>query len=248
MEQKYKCNFPYVFLEECFDQISLPERMEGVNNIYCNNCSQYCSADYITLLNTSPEVMTIILNRGKGNIHDVEFDFPLRIDINKYVNFKNKSSLYDLIGVLVHTGGSDMSGHFFAFCKSNVDHNWYMYNDSFVSMCGDNYENDIKNKGLPYVLFYQNVDCINNSNQIFSLYFRYNGNDVYDRIELYFDVNRDELFSNVVQRLAQKYNNCNFNFLNVRYFIETNQGNQFIDFNKTVKDNNLSIYSNVIMN
>ena len=112
-------------------------------------------------------------------------------------------------------------------------------------MCSDNYEYEFKSIGLPYVLFYQNVDCINNmnnNNHIISLYFR----TTYG-CEIYLDANGDELFCNVIKRLAQQYNNCYCNFLNVKYYIQTLQGNQFIDFNKSVKENNLSHYSCIII-
>ena len=219
--------------------------MDGENSIYCNKCGHNSSALYSTRMHTCPEIITINLNRGKGLEFDVAFNYPLRIDISDYVNSKNKSTIYDLIGVLVHIGGSDMSGHFFAFCKSNIDHNWYKYNDSIVEKCSDNYEYEFKSIGLPYLLFYQNADCINNmnnNNQIISLYFR-TSNDC----EIYFDVNGNELFYNVIQRLAQKYSSCNCNFLNAKYYIKTGQRNQFIDFNKSVIENNLSSYSYIII-
>ena len=239
----YPNGFPCVYLDECFAQISLSELMDGVNSIYCNNCGKNSSALYTTKMHTCPEIITINLNRGKGIEFDVVFDYPLRIDISNYVNSKNKCTIYDLIGVVIHTGGSDMSGHFFAFCKSNIDHNWYKYNDSIVEKCSENYEYEFKNIGLPYVLFYQNVDCINNmNNQIMSLYFRTSNG-----YEIYFDVNGGELFFNVIQRLSQKYSNCNCNFLNAKYYIKTMQGDQFIDFNKSVKENNLWNYSFIII-
>ena len=243
--QSYPDGFPYVYLEQCFAQISLPELMDGPNCIYCNSCGKNSSALYTTKMHTCPEIITINLNQGKGIEFDVSFNYPLRIDIGNYVNSKNKCTIYDLIGVLVHTGGSDMSGHFFAFCKSNIDHNWYKYNDSIVEMCSDNYEYEFKNIGLPYVLFYQNVDCINNmnnNNQIISLYFRTSYGS-----EIYFDANGDELFCDVIKRLAQQYNNCYCNFLNAKYYTQSLQGNQFIDFNTSVKNNNLSHYSSIII-
>ena len=226
--KKYPNGFSYVTLQECFEQISYPEFMQGMNEIYCNKCCNTSTSLNQTFMNTCPEIMTIILNRGKGNEYDVEFDFPLRIDINNYVNFKNNGTIYDLIGVLVHIGDSSMSGHFFAFCKSNIDNNWYLYNDSIVSKCTDNYEYEIKNKGLPYVLFYQNINYINNNNNNFnnnncnemiSLYFRtQNGK------EIYLDVNSNDFFYNIIQLLAQKYNSNNFDYMNANYFINTFEG------------------------
>ena len=178
--------------------------------------------------------MTIILNRGKGNEFDVEFDFPFNINIKNYVHLKNQCTEYDLIAVLVHTGGSDMSGHFFAFCKSNVDNKWYLYNDSIVSECTSDYNNQIKNTGLPYVLFYQRRDYSssqnnNNSNDSIVLYFK-----TYDGKEVYLEANKNELFSNVIIRLAQNYNNVNWNAC---YYLGTIEGEQLIDINKTVMQN-----------
>ena len=239
LSNKYPKGFSYVYLEECFEDSSTTEELSGVNQISCNKCNQMSNAYLTTLSNTCPEIMTIILNRGKGIQFEVEFYFPLRIDIGNYVVSKDKNTIYDLIAVLIHTGTSDMGGHFFAICKSSIDHNWYLYNDSIVQMCSQNYEYEVRNKGMPYVLFYQNLDSIYNmNNNNIELYFRTkNGN------EIYFDVNNDEMFYNVVQRLSMKYSNCNFNLLNAKYYIETVQGNIFLDLKKTVKQNNLSIYS-----
>jgi ubiquitin C-terminal hydrolase len=244
-----------VNLEDCFKELCQPEYMQGENKMYCNNCGIQSDAKYFTKMNNCPEVMTIILNRGKGNEFDVEFDFPFRIDINNYVIYKNRCTIYDLIGVLVHTGGNDMSGHFFAFCKSNIDNNWYIYNDSFVSKCDDNYAYKIKNTGLPYVLFYQNIDCINNNNtnnnsnsninnndEMITLYFKtINGK------EIYLDVNSNDSFGKIIQILANKYNNNYYDYMKSNYFIITLEGKQYLDINKTVKENNLSNFSYIII-
>ena len=239
--KEYPTGFPFVHLDECFKENEKAEKLSGLNRMYCNNCKTNSEAYTSNKYTTCPEVMTIILNRGKGIEFEVEFNFPLRIDINNYVVHKDKSTIYDLIGVLVHTGGSDMSGHFFAICKSNIDHKWYLYNDSIVQMLSENYEYEIKNSGLPYVLFYQNLDCLYNNENHIQLYFRTTNN------EIYLDVNYDELFGNVIQRLSMKYSNCSFNLLNANYYVETVNGNQLLDYNKTVKQNNLSIYSYIFI-
>jgi hypothetical protein len=217
--------------------------MQGENKMYCNNCGLQSDAKYFTKMNNCPEIMTIILNRGKGNEYDVEFDFPLNINIKNYVHLKSQCTEYDLIAVLVHTGGSDSSGHFFAFCK-NVYGKWYLYNDSIVSECNSNFNNQIKKTGLPYVLFYQRADSLssqnnNNSNDKILLYFK-----TYDGKEVYLDTNKNELFSNVIIRLAQKYNTINWN---ARYYLGNIKGEQLLDLNKTVLQNNLCNYSNIIV-
>ena len=242
LARKFPNGYICVNLEDCFKELCQPEYMQGENKMYCNNCGFQSDAKYFTKMNNCPEVMTIILNRGKGNEFDVEFDFPFNINIKNYVHLKNQCTEYDLIAVLVHTGGSDMSGHFFAFCKSNVDNKWYLYNDSIVSECTSDYNNQIKNTGLPYVLFYQRRDYSssqnnNNSNDSIVLYFK-----TYDGKEVYLEANKNELFSNVIIRLAQNYNSVNWNAC---YYLGTIEGEQLIDINKTVMQNNLCNYSNI---
>ena len=242
LARKYPNGYICVNLEDCFKELCQPEYMQGENKMYCNSCGIQTDAKYFTELNNCPEVMTIVLNRGKGNEYDVEFDFPLNINIKSYVHLQNQCTEYDLISVLVHTGTSDMSGHFFAFCKSNVDRKWYLYNDSIVSECSSDFNNQIKNTGLPYVLFYQRTDFLNsqnnnNSNDIIVLYFK-----TYDGKEVYLDANKNELFSNVIMRLAQKYNNVNWN---ASYYLGTAEGELLIDINKTVLRNYLCNYSNI---
>jgi ubiquitin C-terminal hydrolase len=180
--KKYPTGFMCVNLEDCFEEISNPDYMTGENQIFCNNCRLLTNSYYSTKINTSPKIMTIILNRGKGNEFDVNFDFPLSINIKNYVYAQNQFTEYDLISVLVHTGGSNMSGHFFSYCKSNIDGCWYKYNDSMVNKC-DNYEYEIKNIGLPYVLFYERRDFNNINNGTITLYFK-----TIDGKEVYLDV------------------------------------------------------------
>ena len=101
--------------------------------------------------------MTIILNRGKGLEFDVEFEYPLKLNVDRFVLDKQcKDNNYELICVLSHIGPSGMAGHFIAFCKSPNNNRWYIYNDAQVSECDDpRYVNDDMIEGLPYVLFYQ---------------------------------------------------------------------------------------------
>ena len=47
-----------------------------------------------------------------------------------------------------------MNGHFIAFCRHRVSDKWYKYNDAIVSEC----ENDEYLVGVPYILFYQQIE------------------------------------------------------------------------------------------
>jgi len=237
--KKYPTGFISVNLEDCFEEFSNPDYMTGDNQIYCNNCKLLTNSCYSTKIHTSPKIMTIILNRGKGNEFDVNFDFPLSINIKNYVYAQNQFTEYDLISVLVHVGDSSMSGHFFSYCKSNIDGCWYKYNDSIVNKC-DNYEYEIKNIGLPYVLFYERRDYNNINNGKITLYFK-----TIDGKEVYLDVNINTYFSNVIQELAVKYNKIDY--MNAKYFVGSSDGKKIVDWNKTVAQNNLLNYSNIIV-
>ena len=226
------------------------EYLQGDSMVYCNGCKKTCVAENYTKLNTCPDILIIILNRGKGIQYQVNFDFPMRIDLFNYVKENNNNTQYELISVIVHTGGSDMSGHFYSYCKSNIDKKWYRYNDCQVDMLDDNYQITIKNYGLPYVLFYQKTSSVNNdinmnnniANGQITLYFKL----IDIEKELYLDVNSNDIFSFVVQKLAQKYNGI-YNFFNCCYYILIMNNTQLLDFNKTVQQNNLSDSSFIIV-
>ena len=53
-----------------------------------------------------------------------------------------------------------MSGHFVAYCKNRMDNKWYLYNDSFVTLCD---RKDQYTEGMPYILFYKAVKPGQNS-------------------------------------------------------------------------------------
>ena len=110
-----------VTLYDCFEQNEEKELLSGPNQIYCNNCRRQSNALSFNKLYNCPEVLTIILNRGKGLEFSVEFDFPMILNIENYVIDKKCGTKYDLIGVLTHLGESGMSGHFIAYCKSPID-------------------------------------------------------------------------------------------------------------------------------
>ena len=47
-----------------------------------------------------------------------------------------------------------MSGHFIAYCYSFIDNKWLQFNDAMVNPV-NNFQNEVINYAMPYVLFYQ---------------------------------------------------------------------------------------------
>ena len=152
-------------LEDCFAHSEQTELFTGDNQMYCNECHCLADAKYQTVLFTTPNVISIVLNRGRANRDFQEdFKFGLDLDIKEYIHNPNyKHGKYYLIGMVVHAGGSDMSGHFFAYCRMDKKAKWFCYNDAFVSECNDIEKKLVENK--PYILFYHYDNDANQNNQ-----------------------------------------------------------------------------------
>ena len=183
MEKRKPNGFTVVTLNDCFEQNEEHEILSGSNQIYCNFCHQNANASSYTQLYTCPEVLTIILNRGKGLEFDVNFSFPMNLTLDKYVQDKSFDPNYELIGVLTHYGPSGMAGHFVAYCKSPINGQWFFYNDAEVTPCNSNVESEMQSNGIPYILFYQRRKINYNSNNNFEkpkcIYFTYEGKEGY---------------------------------------------------------------------
>ena len=143
-----------VTIYECFYYNQKSDFFTGENKNYCNICRQLWDSVYTSKIFVSPNILIIILNRGKGNIYQVKLDFNEVIDITQFVIQKDKPQLiYSLYGVITHLGESGPNAHFIASCKSPIDNQWYRYNDAMVNPI-NNVQKDIIDFGTPYILFY----------------------------------------------------------------------------------------------
>jgi len=196
LEKEKFGNFEYVELEDCFKYNEKPEELIGDYQIYCNQCHRVSDAISSNKLYNCPEVLTIILNRGKGIEFDVEFKIPMEFNISKYIIVTTDETNYELIGVIAYLGESNMSGHFISYCKSPVDKNWYSYNDAIVQKC-DNPEVEINSRGIPYVLFYQKIK--KSKLNTICIYFKYNEK------EGYLEIDKNASFKYFIKRLKEEY-------------------------------------------
>ena len=143
-----------VDIYDCFNYDSKVNIMSGQNMMYCNNCKQTYNTLTRTLLCTGPEILIIILNRGKGIQFDVKINFYEDLDLRTYISMPNTGCCYKLIGVITHLGESGMGGHFIAYCKNPINNYWSQYNDYKVSPVND-FKNEVIDYAMPYLLFYQ---------------------------------------------------------------------------------------------
>ena len=151
-------NTNFVTLEDCFIYNEKIDTFQGQNAMYCNICKAQLTSFYQTKLFTGPEILIIVLNRGKGIEFSIKLEFELIIDIANYIEQKNNNEWkYKLIGVVSNSGESDASGHFIAYCKSPIGGGWYQYNDELVFEIKD-FTKEIRDYAIPYILFYQKIN------------------------------------------------------------------------------------------
>ena len=143
---------PDIDLYECFNYLNVVELMNGENQIFCNFCHCLCDSYYQTNLFSSPNYLIINLNRGRGGVYECKVNFPEKLDLYNYIEYKSSKLQFELYAVICHIGESSMEGHFVAYCKNRLDKKWYLYNDAFVNLCENPCEYQ---KGMAYILFYK---------------------------------------------------------------------------------------------
>ena len=143
-----------VTMFECFNYLQQGSYFTGENKNYCNNCKQLTESVYTSKIFICPNILIIILDRGKENIYDIKLDFDLKMDISDFVLFKSGRQIYNLYGVVTNIGVSGPNAYFVASCKSPVDNNWYRYNDDSVTPISD-LKKDLIDYETPYILFYE---------------------------------------------------------------------------------------------
>ena len=145
-----------VNIYDCFNYDKKITYMTGNNAMYCNFCRNTSNSSMCTVLTTGPEILIIILNRGQGIQFKVKINFVEYLNLSNYIQFPNTGFNYELIGVITHLGEHGMGGHFIAYCKSHFTKTWFQYNDASVNPV-KNFQNDVINYAMPYLLFYQKV-------------------------------------------------------------------------------------------
>ena len=150
-------NNKLVDINDCFLYNEKTENFTGDNSMYCNNCKRQCDASYQTKLYIAPQILIIILNRGKGIEFNVKLEFWENLNLYNFIEAKQTGFNYKLIGVVTHMGESGASGHFIAYCRSPIDNKWYKYNDDLVTKVFD-VKQEIINYAMPYILFFQKIE------------------------------------------------------------------------------------------
>ena len=153
--QNININNNRISLDECFYNNQNSFIPEGEKNKLCQNCQKISNFIFTTKIYISPNILILILDRGKGNINNVKLDFSETLNITQFVIQKDIPQLiYNLYGVISQIGQSGSNEHFIASCKNPIDNKWYRYNHNFVIQITD-IQKEVFDYGEPHILFYE---------------------------------------------------------------------------------------------
>ena len=138
-----------ITLKECFE---FSQNKKTNNSFYCSECKEIVIGESFEKLIFPPEILIIILNRGKGKKVKNKVKIDEILDVYDFIYYSNNNNniYYKLIGSCNHSGESSPKGHYTACCLYE-DGNFYYYNDNEFFSCkyyqcfGED----------PYILFYR---------------------------------------------------------------------------------------------
>ncbi|KAJ1927722.1 hypothetical protein IWQ60_002694 [Tieghemiomyces parasiticus] len=150
-------------VERALQTFTKPESLSGANKYKCEKCNMLVDARKQMTVYQTPEVLTVQLKRfsfghsmfdGKINKH---VDYPESLDLAPFISPSRRAAethtRYALYGVLVHSGGSCHSGHYYCYVKSPAGI-WFRMDDSSVSQAS---LNTVLTRSA-YLLFYVRTD------------------------------------------------------------------------------------------
>ncbi|XP_010928622.1 uncharacterized protein [Elaeis guineensis] len=124
-------------LEECLDQFTVKEWLDGENKYKCDGCNDYVKAWKRLTVHQPPNILTIALKRfqsGRFGKLNKRITFPENLDLTPYMSGNGDGTdLYSLYAVVVHLDMLNASffGHYVCYTK-DYDGQWYRIDDCKV--------------------------------------------------------------------------------------------------------------------
>jgi ubiquitin C-terminal hydrolase len=149
---------PRVSVTDCLVQFLRTERLTGSDAYFCEHCKIKTDCLKRMSIRQLPEVLVIHLKRfrhdwGSSKLNKlVSFPVASDLDFSPFTEEPAASS-YRLSGIVQHLG-SIGSGHYVAYCRHKSTGQWYLFDDSRVSLISN--VTSIEQTEA-YVLFFQRV-------------------------------------------------------------------------------------------
>ncbi len=142
-------------LTDCLDDFLKEEKLEGVNQYFCEGCESTQDAKRSVKLSELPPVLNLQLNRfifdmqtGRKKKLNSFVQFPEVLDMSNYLEQDVDvvlggdgdsdaevvlcSSVYHLTGVLMHVGAEANHGHYIAHIQEPASGQWFKFSDAYV--------------------------------------------------------------------------------------------------------------------
>jgi hypothetical protein len=121
-------------IEKALRNFAKPEILSNSNKYKCQRCQKLVNATKSFSIYKDPCVLTLQLKRFNmmGGKMSKPIRFDEKLDLSPFLSQKGRQANYSLYAVLVHSGHSCNSGHYYCFVKSAAGI-WYCMNDSSVN-------------------------------------------------------------------------------------------------------------------
>lgn len=146
-------------LYDCLDNSTIQQTLTDDNKYNCVSCSKKVNAIQKITYWELPNRLIICFKRFDNLLrkNDRTIKFPItNLDMNKYVsNYLNDNNyIYDLYGVVHHSGHTIKGGHYKAYTKNVLNNSWYVFDDANVMHIDTERLESIITNGA-YILFYK---------------------------------------------------------------------------------------------
>eukprot|EP00850_Spirogloea_muscicola_P003125 SM000012S25387 [mRNA] locus=s12:873839:877169:+ [translate_table: standard] len=128
---------PCATLSEALARFSSPEMLDGDNKYRCDRCKMLSAAQKQMTIQVAPTVLVLQFKRF-GNIFGAKIDrhilFEERLSLREHMTCNSKDPLpkYLLYAIIVHSGYSQDSGHYYAYIKDSFGC-WFCCDDQLVT-------------------------------------------------------------------------------------------------------------------
>ncbi|CAA7408154.1 unnamed protein product [Spirodela intermedia] len=158
-------------LEECLNQFTGKEWLDGENMYKCEGCDEYVKAWKRLTVHQPPNVLTIALKRfqsGRFGKLNKRVTFPVTLDLVPYMSeTRGSTDLYELYAVVVHIDMLNASffGHYICYTK-DFHGNWYRVDDCKVMKVD---VEEVLAQGAYMLLYSSNFSIINVSDSLITV-------------------------------------------------------------------------------